>query len=107
MSETGPGGPEGRVRECLRQVRDPELGENVVDLGLVQRIAVEGGRAEVVMTMTSPTCPLGDLLAEQAREAIRRGLPELAEVDVRIVLFPPWDPGLISEAARRRLGWDQ
>jgi metal-sulfur cluster biosynthetic enzyme len=94
-----------RVRECLRQVNDPELGENVVDLGLVYQVSVEGERAEVVMTMTSPTCPLGELLASEARTAIRRGAPELEEVEVRIVLSPAWHAGLMSEAARRRLGW--
>lgn len=94
-----------RVRECLRQVDDPELGENVVDLGLVYRIAVEGSRVEVLMTVTSPTCPLGELLATEAAAAIRRRCPEFEEVDVRIVLFPPWHPGLISDDAKRRLGW--
>jgi metal-sulfur cluster biosynthetic enzyme len=61
--------------------------------------------ALVVMTMTSPTCPLGELLASEARTAIRRGVPELEEVEVRIVLSPAWHAGLMSEAARRRLGW--
>lgn len=95
-----------RVRECLRGVDDPELGENIVDLGLVYRIAVEAQRAEIVLTVTSPTCPLGELIATQARAAVERGLPDLEDVEVRIVLFPPWHPGLISEAARRRLGWE-
>lgn len=95
-----------RVRECLREVDDPELGENIVDLGLVYRVAVEGNRAEVVMTVTSPTCPLGELLATEAEAAIRRRLPELAEIDVQVVLFPPWHSGLMSDAAKRRLGWE-
>jgi metal-sulfur cluster biosynthetic enzyme len=97
--------PSERVRECLRGVDDPELGENVVDLGLVYRITVEERRVVVVMTVTSPTCPLGEFLASQAQAAIRRELPELEEVDVQIVLFPPWHPGLISDDAKRRLGW--
>jgi metal-sulfur cluster biosynthetic enzyme len=96
---------DARVRACLQEVNDPELGENIVDLGLVHRIAIEGGRIEVVMTVTSPSCPIGELLASQARAAIRRGVPEVEDVDVQMVLFPRWHPGLMSEAARRRLGW--
>lgn len=94
-----------RVRECLRGVIDPELGVNIVDLGLVYRVTVEDDRVEVVMTMTSPTCPLGERLASEAEAAVRRCAPEAREVDVRVALFPPWHPGLMSDAAKLQLGW--
>ena len=65
-----------------------------------------GDKVEVVMTMTSPACPLGGQLASEAEAAVRRSAPEVTEIDVRLVLFPPWHPGLMSDAARRQLGWN-
>jgi metal-sulfur cluster biosynthetic enzyme len=93
------------VRDALREVIDPELGIDVVSLGLVYDVKVDGGRAEVVMTMTSPACPLGEQLTGDAEAAIRRALPEATEIEVRLVVFPPWTPGLMSAEAKRRLGW--
>jgi metal-sulfur cluster biosynthetic enzyme len=94
-----------RVREGLRQVIDPELGVNIVDLGLVYRITVDDDLIEVVMTMTSPACPLGEHLTTEAEAAVRRCAPEVSRVDVQVVLFPPWHSGLMSDAAKRQLGW--
>lgn len=93
------------VLEALRQVLDPELGINVVDLGLVYGVTVEGARVEVVLTMTSPACPLGGQLSSGAEAAVRRCVPEGFDVEVRMVLDPAWHPGLMSDAARRQLGW--
>lgn len=93
------------VLEALRQVLDPELGINVVDLGLVYGVTVEGARVEVVLTMTSPACPLGGQLSSEAEAAVRRCVPEGFDVEVRMVLDPAWHPGLMSDAARRQLGW--
>ncbi|HLA79218.1 MAG TPA: metal-sulfur cluster assembly factor, partial [Vicinamibacteria bacterium] len=66
-----------RVRDALREVIDPELGINIVDLGLVYRIEAEAGRLSVAMTMTSPACPLGEHLSAQAEAAVRRAAPEV------------------------------
>jgi metal-sulfur cluster biosynthetic enzyme len=93
------------VQDALRQVLDPELGINVVDLGLVYRVTVEAARVEVVMTMTSAACPLGGQLASTAKSVIQRCAPEGWNVEVRMVLEPAWHPGLMSDAARRQLGW--
>lgn len=95
----------GAVTDALRDVLDPELGINVVDLGLVYGVTIEGDRVEVVLTMTSPACPLGGQLRSEAAAAVRRAAPAARHVDVRIVLDPPWHPGLMSAAARRQLGW--
>lgn len=73
------------IREALRQVIDPELGLNIVDLGLVYRIEIEGARVRVVMTMTSPACPLGDYLKDLVDSTIRRQVPEVQNVDVVLV----------------------
>jgi metal-sulfur cluster biosynthetic enzyme len=58
------------------------------------------------MTMTSAACPLGGQLASEAEAAVRRHAPEVRDVEVRLVLYPAWHPGLMSEAARRQLGWN-
>lgn len=92
------------IREALRLVVDPEIGVNIVDLGLVYRIEVEGAYARITMTMTSPACPLGDYLKNCVRSAIRQHVPGVAAVDVRLEWEPPWDPDMMSNDARRQLG---
>ena len=96
---------EESAREALLQVVDPEVGINVVDLGLVYRIEVADGRIEVDMTMTSPSCPLGAHLTETAQAAILRSIPEAESVAVHLVWDPPWTPDRMSVRARSQLGW--
>ena len=92
------------VRAALRHVVDPELGVNIVDLGLVYRVEVEGGRARITMTMTSPTCPLADYLKDLVTSAIRQHVPDVVDVDINLEWEPPWDPDMMSDEARRQLG---
>ena len=92
------------IREALRQVLDPEIGVNIVDLGLVYRIEVDGARVRIAMTMTSPACPLADYLKELVTSAIRDRLPDVANVDIVVEWEPPWDPDMMSDEARRQLG---
>jgi metal-sulfur cluster biosynthetic enzyme len=94
---------ESDVREALRHVLDPEIGVNIVDLGLVYRIAVDGDRADVAMTMTSPACPLADYMKDLVVSAIHEHLPALTDVAVAIEWDPPWDPEMMSDDARRQL----
>jgi metal-sulfur cluster biosynthetic enzyme len=94
---------ESDIREALRQVLDPEIGVNIVDLGLVYRIDVEEARARIVMTMTSLACPLVDYLKELVASAIHERVPSVADVDIVIEWEPPWDPGMMSAEARRQL----
>jgi metal-sulfur cluster biosynthetic enzyme len=96
---------EGEVFDALRDVVDPELGINVVDLGLVYGIEADESRVRVAMMMTSRTCPLSFYVAEMAEAAIRSREPRLEDVKVDIVWDPPWDPERIAEPARRILGW--
>jgi metal-sulfur cluster biosynthetic enzyme len=96
---------EGAVREALRSVDDPEVGMSIVDLGLVYRIDVAPGRVHVEMTMTSPSCPLGDLMSENARRAVGAVVPAGVEVDIELVWEPPWTPDRMSEEARQIFGW--
>jgi metal-sulfur cluster biosynthetic enzyme len=92
------------IREALRQVLDPEIGVNIVDLGLVYRIEVDGGRVRIAMTMTSPACPLADYLKDLVTSAIHDRVPDVADVDIVVEWEPPWDPDMMSDEARRQLG---
>jgi len=91
------------VLEALKDVIDPELGINVVDLGLVYSIWIENGvDAHIEMTLTSPACPLTDVLEEQAQEAVvGSGVVENLTLDW--VWMPPWGPNMITEEGREQL----
>ena len=92
------------VTQLLRGVLDPELGVNIVDLGLVYDVTVEHGVVLVTMTMTAPGCPLGGYL-EDAITASVGALDWVSDVRVQIVWDPPWGPERMSPLARFQLGW--
>jgi len=96
---------EAAVREALRSVADPEAGMNIVDLGLVYGIAISPGRVRVEMTVTSPACPVGPYLVDEAAAAIRAVAPEGTDVQVELVWEPPWTPERMSAQAQARFGW--
>lgn len=93
----------GKVEECLLDVIDPELGINVVDLGLVYDTWIEGTTAVVNMTLTSPACPLTDMIEDQANSAVLGTLQEIAELQINWVWTPPWGPHMINEQGREQL----
>ena len=93
-----------RVLEALRQVVDPELGINIVDLGLVYGSEVRDGQVHVAMTMTTPACPMEELLMERVHAAILRELPEARSVEVDLVWDPAWKPEMMSPSAKAQLG---
>jgi metal-sulfur cluster biosynthetic enzyme len=93
------------VVEILRQIVDPEMGLNIVDAGLIYGIRIEDGRVEVVMTMTTPACPVAGYLTGEVETALWERLPGVRAVEVGLVWDPPWDPLMMSENARDRLGW--
>jgi metal-sulfur cluster biosynthetic enzyme len=92
------------VAEALKSVIDPELGYNIVDLGLVYDIVVEGGTARIRMTTTRPGCPATNALKHGAEEATR-SVPGVASVEVQMTWMPPWSPELMSEAAKAHFGF--
>lgn len=100
---------ESTVYAALRQVHDPELGINVVDLGLVYEVAVKEvqGKSDIYvrMTMTSPACPAGPELVRDARDVLQALGDEVGNVTVEVVLDPPWTPDRMSEEARDELGF--
>ncbi len=94
------------VSDVLRLVDDPELGMNIVDLGLVYGVEVaDGGEVSVTMTMTTPACPLGDYLKRAIEAAVRQRFPEVRAVAVDIVWEPRWEPAMMSDLAKVSLGW--
>lgn len=96
---------EEQVREALRSVKDPELGLNLVDLGLVYRIQVlPDGVVEADITLTALGCPAAPAIVAQAKEAIEQ-LEGVKEARVHLVWNPPWKPKMMSERAKRALGF--
>ena len=98
---------EETVFAAMRQVRDPELLVNIVDLGLVYGIGVDEveGRSNVhvMMTMTTPACPFGPELIREVKEVVGK-LDGVGAVEVELVLSPPWTPDRMTEEARDELG---
>jgi len=92
------------IYDILRKVIDPEIGINVVDLGLVYGVEADDRHINVDMTMTTAACPLGAYITEQASTQLRQGFPE-AEVTVSLVWTPTWTPEMMSDAAKEQLGW--
>jgi len=91
------------VRDALRQVTDPELGINIVDLGLVYGVEIEGANVRLMMTMTSPACPLGDYLKDLVDSTVKWRVPEVQEIEIVLVWDPPWNADMMSAEARRQL----
>lgn len=99
---------EDSVRESLKEVIDPELFVNIVDLGLVYLVTVsdlEDGKSKVSieMTMTSPACPAGPQLIQNSKDVLGR-IEGVSEVEVKLVMTPPWTPDRMTEDARDQLG---
>jgi metal-sulfur cluster biosynthetic enzyme len=92
-----------RVMDALRNVHDPELGINIVDLGLVYDVAIEGDTVHVTYTLTTMGCPIGPLIEQQIREMIEP-IEGIDEVNAEMVLTPPWTPEKMSEEAKAALG---
>jgi metal-sulfur cluster biosynthetic enzyme len=94
---------EDQVKEALRQIEDPELGLNIVDLGLVYDILVDGTSVTIQMTLTSPGCPVGPQLLNGSR-AVLQDLEGVEQVDIQLVWEPFWSPDRINPEYRAILG---
>jgi metal-sulfur cluster biosynthetic enzyme len=101
---------EDMVRAALRNVYDPEIGLNIVDLGLVYGVDVdqEGKEVKVDMTLTTPACPAGPMIMEGAQKEVmtlRDVHPQLEDVKINLVWTPFWNPSMMSEDAKAELGY--
>ena len=113
LPEEAPSDPaelEKIVWDQMRKCYDPEIPVNIVDLGLIYDCTVgpaengEGQRVDIKMTLTAPGCGMGPVLAEDVRVRVDE-IPGVAETHVEVVLDPPWNPGMMTEAARLQLGF--
>jgi metal-sulfur cluster biosynthetic enzyme len=93
------------VWDELRKCFDPEIPLNIVDLGLVYGVAVQGGQANIKMTLTSPGCHLGGQIAGNVQERVL-SLDAIEEANVEVVWDPPWHQSMISPNGRKTLGLD-
>src|SRR5262245_56290239 len=96
---------EENVKESLRQVDDPELGINIVDLGLVYEVHIQDGKqVQVVMTLTTPFCPIGPSVKQQITQVLKKDIEGVEKVDVQFTFNPPWDKEMMSDDAKLELG---
>lgn len=102
MNATEP--TEQNILDALRSVVDPEVGCNIVDLGLIYRVAYRDGIVHVLMTLTTAGCPMHASIGWGARNALLT-LPDVQEAEVEIVWDPPWSPEMMTEAGRAATGY--
>ena len=94
---------EAVVIEALRQVIDPEIGCNIVDLGMIYDVVISGPFVGVTMTLTTPGCPVGEHIADGAKYALL-ALEGVSDAEVAITFEPPWHPDMMTEAGRAIAG---
>jgi metal-sulfur cluster biosynthetic enzyme len=92
------------VFEALRAVEDPELGMDIVDLGLLYDVEVDGPKVKVIHTLTSMGCPVGPMIQENVDQVVR-AMPDVEDVEVELTWDPPWSPEKMSDDAKFILGF--
>jgi len=103
-AQAGDGLSKEAVLEALKDVLDPELGINIVDLGLVYEVRIEDDTVHIEYTLTTMGCPIGPLIEAQMHQLLD-GFPGVKNVDAEMVLRPPWSPEMMSEEAKAALGY--
>jgi metal-sulfur cluster biosynthetic enzyme len=101
---TSGGISQDQVKLALRKVKDPELNLNILDLGLIYEIRVEGNDVHIDMSLTSPGCPSGPEIMKDAEEQLK-ALPGVGAVQMNLVWSPPWTPDKIEPRVRAYLGF--
>lgn len=89
--------------DTLKQIYDPEVGINIVDMGLIYSLDIDDHKIAVTMTLTSPGCPAGPQILTQIDNALKT-VDGVEDVDINVVWSPPWSPDMLSEEARDQLG---
>lgn len=96
---------EEEIQIILRNVIDPEIGINIIDLGLIYGIKIKPKKVQIQLTMTTPTCPLHGVITQNMENILYRSFPDLEVVDIGLVWDPPWTPERMSVMAKKQLGW--
>ncbi|MBB4844229.1 metal-sulfur cluster biosynthetic enzyme [Paucibacter oligotrophus] len=107
MNESDMAALRQRIMDALAQVMDPEIGESIVALGLLESLSLSPGLAELLLIPTSATCPMADQLMEEAGRAIEAQCPPDWRVEVDMDWGLPWSPARMTPALRARLGWSE
>jgi metal-sulfur cluster biosynthetic enzyme len=94
---------QAQIYETLKHIYDPEVGINIVDMGLIYSLDIADNKVEITMTLTSPGCPAGPQILSQVDSQVKT-LDGIEEVDIKVVWSPPWSPDMLSEEARDQLG---
>lgn len=92
------------VKEALKDVIDPELGYNIVDLGLIYGVSIQDAQVDVVMTMTTPGCPATNYIQEGTQQRLLV-IDGVDDATVNVVWSPPWEPSMMSDDAKRYFGF--
>ncbi len=92
------------VVAAIKTCYDPEIPVDIYELGLIYDIRVDDGHAKITMTLTSPMCPVAEILPAEVQERVR-GAEGVSEAEIDLVWDPPWDPSMMSEAAKLQLGF--
>jgi len=91
------------IYEKLKEIYDPEVGINIVDMGLIYSLDIADSKVEITMTLTSPGCPAGAQILSQIDSQVKT-VDGIEDVDIKVVWSPPWSPDMLSEEARDQLG---
>ena len=92
-----------KILEKLEEIIDPELGVDIVNLGLVYSIEIDESNITILMTMTTPSCPMHTYLTQQTAESVRRLYPWMY-INVKLIWDPPWNPEMMSDKAKKMFG---
>lgn len=95
---------EAEVKKALEQVVDPEIGLNMIELGLIYEVKIEGDAVKVKMSLTSPACPFGPMIIGQSQNVVSK-IPGVKKADVEVTFSPPWHPKMMSEEAKAKVGY--
>ncbi len=102
--EQQPDGTHEAVVAAIKTCYDPEIPVDIYELGLIYDIKIEDGFAKITMTLTSPMCPVAEILPGEVQEKVRT-MAGVSGAEIDLVWDPPWDPSMMSEAARLQLGF--
>lgn len=94
------------VYNALTSVIDPEVGINIVDMGLVYNVTVKDKQIRIAFTLTTPACPMGSLLLNEVRQAIKSICESDTNIDIELVWEPQWTPNMMSSKAMQALGFN-